>query len=165
MRFRWISAWWEFVFTAGIAGTFACTLVWGVFFNFAATFWRPTEGRVVGIENYPKSAELRYAYAFDGTEYKGNTFAYITTGTLDDKDIINRLYPVGSVMTVYVNPIYPRQAVVERRPLEFRYVWKHLLIIAFVTPLAIRSWRKIRRLKADRRACDGKALQPAIDPG
>jgi hypothetical protein len=68
------------------------------------------------------------------------------------------LYPVRSLTTVYVNPLYPRQSVVERRPLEIQYVWKQLLIIAFVTPFAIRSWRKIRRLKADRRCCDGKAL-------
>ena|SRR5260370_1349093 len=146
-RFRRIKAWWGLIFSGGLAVAFALPLMWGIYFSFASAFWQPIKARVVGIENFSKSAELRYTYAFDGTEYTGNTFAYLSAGTIDDKDIINRLYPVGSLMTVYVNPRSPRQSVVERRPLQFQYVWKQLLIIAFCTPLAIRSWRKIRAPK------------------
>jgi hypothetical protein len=143
-KFQRITAWWGLIFTGGIAGAFALPLMWGIYFSFASAFWQPTEARVVGNDNFSKSAELRYTYTFDGMEYIGNTFAYLTTGTLHDKDIINRLYPIGSIGTVYVNPRNPRQSVVERRPLQFQYVWKQLLIIAFFIPFAIRSWRKIR---------------------
>jgi hypothetical protein len=147
MKIERIDAWWGLIFAGGIAGAFGLQLMWGICFNFASAFWQPINARVVGIENFPKSAELRYTYIFDGEEFTGNTFAYLSAGTLCDKDIINRLYPVGGVMTVYVNPRSPRQSVVERRPLEFQYVWKQLLIIAFSTPFVFLSWRTIRTPK------------------
>ncbi len=104
MQLQRINAWWGLVFTGGIAGAVALTLMWGICFNFASAFWQPIDARVVGIQNFSKSAELRYTYTFDGKDFTGNKFAYLTAGTLYDKDIINRQYPVGSVMTVYINP-------------------------------------------------------------
>lgn len=101
MRFQRIDAWIQLVGTGGIAGAFALTLLWGICFNFASSFWQPVKARVVGIEDFSKSAELRYSYTFDRQEYTGNNFAYLGM-SLEDKGRIHRLYPVGSVITVYV---------------------------------------------------------------
>lgn len=86
---------------------------------------------MLAIESQPKSAELKYEYVFGGTRHTGDTFAFLTTGSLPDKDLIEGSYRVGGRIEVFVHPANPAQSMVVRRPFRIEYVIVQLLVIVF----------------------------------
>lgn len=102
--------------------------------QFAARSWIPIDATVVEITNHPKSATLSYEYFRDGLPIQNDTFAFLTEGTLNDKQYINENFEVGQNITVFMNPSNPKQSVVQRRPLRLEYLWKQLVAV-FATSL------------------------------
>ncbi len=137
---------WRLLFSGVIAAGFSYQLLWSLYFHQASKSWQAVEARVVSIENEPKSSELRYTYEFRGEEFRGNTLSHLCDGTLFEKDSINNLYHVGDLIQIYLNPANPHQSVVERRDIQFKYLWKQILIIGFTGTLTAYSGLKFRRL-------------------
>ena len=130
------------VFCGTIAAIVGFQLLHSIYSHLRSNSWRPTKATVISIENRPKSAELRYTYDVDGDEFTGNTFAFLSEGSIPDKFLINDRYRVGNQIEVYVNPSDSYQSVVELRSLRFTYLWAHLLIVGFSGIVAVTYWLK-----------------------
>jgi len=87
----------------------------------ASSSWQLTDAKVMAIEFRPKSAELRYEYLVGGIPYVGDTFAFLSSGSIPDKDLIEKTYHVGDQIKVLVNPVEPKESVVLRRTLRVEY--------------------------------------------
>lgn len=133
---------WGVLFFGVIAVIGGFLLLHSIYYSIRSNGWQQTKATVIGIENHPKSAELRYTYNVEGREFTGDTFAFISEGTLFDKRLINDRYSVGDQIEVYVNPSNPNQSVVEQRSLYFTYIWKNLLIVGFSGFGAVQFWRE-----------------------
>lgn len=131
---------WGILFCGVMATSFGFALLYSVYSHIQSNGWQQSKATVIGIENRPKSAELRYTYNVDGKDFTGDKFAFLSEGTIFDKMLINDRYHVGDQIEVYVNTSNPNQSVVERRSLRFTYLWKHLLIVGFSGFLAVRCW-------------------------
>jgi hypothetical protein len=123
---------WVWLFGGAIVLLMCIPVARGVYMAIASSSWVPTAATVLAIESQPKSAELKYEYAFGGARYTGDTFAFLTTGSLPDKDLIEGSYRVGDRIEVFVNPANPAQSVVVRRPFRIEYVIVQLLVIVFI---------------------------------
>lgn len=134
---------WGILFCSAVAAIVGIPLLSSVYSHIRSNSWQQEEATVIGIENRPKSAELRYKYNVKGDEFMGNTFAFLSEGTIPDKILINDRFSVGDHIEVYVNPSNPKQSVVERRPLRLTYLWKQLLILGFSGFMAARCWYKL----------------------
>jgi len=83
--------------------------------------WHMTEGTViesrvnitVGRGGSLKSPRITYDYEFAGKTYRGKRVSYANVWTDVNNDVFEfiKLYPAGSRMTVYYNPIKPSQSV------------------------------------------------------
>jgi hypothetical protein len=135
---------WVWLFCAATILFTGIPLVRGVYMSIASSSWVPTRATVLGIEHRPKSAELTYEYVVENARHIGNTFAFLSTGSIPDKDVIESSYRVGDQIEVFVNPANPAQSVVVRRPLAIEYVFVQLLVIALVSVL---GWHVLRGLK------------------
>jgi hypothetical protein len=105
------------------------SFVRSVYQHWSANDWQQVAATVTAIENHQKSADLVYAYIYDGMHFTGDTFAFLSKGSLNDKELINERYRVGDRIDIYVNPGNPRQSVVDRRALRFAYLWPPLLVV------------------------------------
>jgi hypothetical protein len=124
---------WVELFCAAILLFTGTALVRNVYMSIVSSSWAPTAAKVLAIESRPKSAELTYAYVVGGTRYSGNTFAFLSTGSIPDKHVIESSYHAGDQIEVFVNPADPAQSVVIRRPLGIEYVFIHLALIVVIS--------------------------------
>ena len=115
----------------------------------ASSSWVPTAATVLGIEPRPKSGELSYEYFVANTRYTGNTFAFLSTGSITDKEVIEASYRVGDRIEVFVNPADPAQSVVVRRPVRIEYVFVQLLVIVAFSVVGWHALRKYKRRNGD----------------
>lgn len=124
-----------------------------VHLNWAAVSWVPVAGKVVSIENqpardvsdgpYPRNSVMRYAYSWRGKELHGETFAFISSGTIEDAILINDYYSVGQSINVLVNSSNPAQSVVVRRATTAKYIWKDVFVILAMSVLSCILWIRV----------------------
>jgi hypothetical protein len=132
---------WGLIFCGAMVALFGFALLRSIYFHLVSKSWQPVAATVVAIENRAKSAELRYVFRFNGEELTGNTFCFLSAGSINDKLLINVRCRVGSEIEVYVNP---NQSVVEQRSLRFTHLWVHLLIVGFSGIMTASCWCKLR---------------------
>lgn len=96
-----------------------------VYFATASQSWRPVSARVRSIEIHSKYARLHYEYSVGGQAYQGDTFSFLSSGTLTDKRTIRGDYSRGQKITVHVDPRDPSRSVVLVRRLSLTYLAMH----------------------------------------
>jgi len=97
---------------------FGGPLVHGLYFHSASASWEKVSAEVVDIENQPKEAKLHYRYTYQGHDYTGDRFQFLTPGTVPEKSEINARFHKGDAITIHVNPRRPAQSVVQREPIR-----------------------------------------------
>jgi hypothetical protein len=135
---------WTLLFTSVLAFVFCFNLSRILYLGIGSQSWRKTDAKVLEITSLPKAAELRYIYLVESRQYVGDTFAFLSEGSLPDKELIQSNYHVGQLIEVYVSPSDPSQSVVLQRKVMLGYIWPYLVIIAFSIFLLIRSLRDLR---------------------
>ena len=92
----------------------------------------------------PKSAEIEYSYSIAGKEYVGSNYAFLSAGTIVDRDEITSGYHIGETINVFWNRTDPSQSVVRRRHTRFEYIWLHLFLAAVCVGLVVHRQADIR---------------------
>lgn len=133
------------ILVTGVTLYIVGSLIRRMYLNHAAASWTVVSGEVDAIDNappgsHPRQSVLRYSYRFDGKEFRGDTFAFISSGTIDDAFHINEVYAEGQHINVFVNLSNPARSVVAPRKLTFSYVWKDVAIAAMVVALCCNIW-------------------------
>ena len=138
------------VFVAVIVLFASSALCRGIYMTIASSSWHETDAKVVAIEFASKNADLRYEYMVGKALYSGSTFAFLSAGSIPDKDLIEKSYRVGDQIKVFVNFDNPTESVVLRRHLRFEYLWEYALIIVLTAFAALRILPKqVRKLRRD----------------
>jgi uncharacterized protein DUF3592 len=135
---------WLWLFCGAVVLFAGIPLVRNVYMSIASSSWVPTAAKVLAVESRSKSAELTYEYVVGETRYTGNTFAFLSWGTIPDKHVIEGSYRVGDRIQVYVNPANPAQSVVAQRSVGIEYVFTPLALIVLVSLV---GWHVLGDLK------------------
>ncbi len=93
--------------------------------------WTRTPAAVVEIKQHTKSAELNYAYTFDGQDFLGSRYQYMSPGTVPEKREILDRFKEGDTISVLVNPAKPSQAVAHRAALQLQHFGTYILLFSF----------------------------------
>ena len=126
------------VFSSIIAMSFTAGFSYDLFMHFNSKDWKPTQAIVTEIrKTSSKSSELIYEYNIYNKKFIGDTFAFLSKGSIHDKDLIEKNYKTGGNVTVFINPNSPSQSVVLKRVIKLEYTWGKSIIIIFFTFLAI----------------------------
>jgi hypothetical protein len=129
-------------------GVFGGRFTFELYFHFASASWQGVPAVVERIDDSPKSATLSYRYRFDGQDYDGHRFQYLSSGSIDEKSEIHRFRP-GDSLVVLVDPAKPSRSVVQRPALKAGHVMPWLLIIGISAAALVyslrREWRRAER--------------------
>jgi hypothetical protein len=119
--------------------------------------WAPVPCQVLSSQVLQKRAtpssptkvqpSIRYEYTYQGTGYVGNQLRRVDgpTGDVDKAERIRQRYTPGQVLTCWVNPASPTQAVLEHESRAALYtLWFPLLFFFGGLKMA---WDAVRRIK------------------
>ena len=111
--------------------------------------WHKTEGTVIesrviigsGRNGGVRSPRIIYDYEISGIIYRGKRVSYANVWTNVDNDVFEfiKLYPAGSQMAVYYNPIKPSQSVLVPGSHWRAFIWSALGLPIIVFGLYV--WR------------------------
>ena len=93
--------------------------------------WASTPAVVVEIEEHSKSAELSFTYTFEGQDFQGDRYQYMSAGTVPEKREILDRFKIGDRISVLVNPSEPSQAVAHRPALQYQHFETYILLFSF----------------------------------
>ena len=99
--------------------------------NNASYDWDTVEAVVTNLTFLDKSVEIEYTYYVNGKEYIGNKISFLSTGTIEDRDLVKREASMGDTITVYVDPDDSTRSVFVRKSFELGYIKLDLLLISF----------------------------------
>lgn len=137
--------------TAPLAIGSICVVAYQVARNTDARTWTSTTATVTSIEIVPKRAKLTYDYDYGGVAYSNDRFAFLSAGSIPDRDQILDEYAVGQTITIRVNPADPQDSVVLCRPVRISYIWQWLFLPAFIAVVVMFNWV---RMQVDRRSTE-----------
>ena len=133
-------------FFGALSLLFTYQLIYRIYWCSVSRNWQPIKASVVAIDNYEKSAKLRYVFKLNNTKFSGSKFSFLSAGSIDDEFTINERYRVGQLIDVYVDPDNPRLSVVVRRPLQLSYLWPSLLfasVFGISAALCVRNLHEV----------------------
>ena len=129
------------------------SFAYDLFMHFYSISWLPTHARVIEIrETTPKSTDLIYEYYIDEKKFTGNTFVFISPGSLHEKQLIENNYIPEEKITVFVNPSNPSQSVVLKRNLRLEYIRGQLIFIPLLIFLVIHFYMEYKYITSKSRS-------------
>jgi len=159
--FRFAGIIWIVLFCGAIVVSVGTPLLRGVYMTLASSSWVVVEAKVVAIDSHAKSAEIRYEYVIGGVGYSGDRFAFLSPGSLLDKNLIEGSYHVGDRIKIFADPDDPGESVVLRRPLLFEYLAPTALIV--LAACAFGAYFILRQIALLRRESQENTLRKSPD--
>jgi hypothetical protein len=94
----------------------------GMLLNTAASSWDAAEGEIVSIRPKDRQCHIRYRFRYANEFHQGSEYAFLSHGTISDKQEILAAFHEGQEVTVRVNPKRPEQSVLVVRMDPFNYI-------------------------------------------
>jgi len=113
-----------------------------VYNQISANDWTSTKARVTDIAQRPKGAILHYEYSFGENRYSASRLAYLSKGSIPDRDFINSNFVLGDEIDIFVNPRDPKEAIVLKRSVLLSYIWKHLFSIMAIVIVMLFNFKQ-----------------------
>ncbi|MGX5203181.1 hypothetical protein [Aliikangiella sp. IMCC44632] len=117
-------------------------LTWQLYWTSDLENWISVDAQVVDIQLKRKSASIEYKYHLNGDSYIGNRLAFLSEGTILDKDTITQSFNAGQTLQVLVNPNSPDMSVVLHRNIAFEYIRAYLIMALLSGLLAFFLWKR-----------------------
>ncbi|MGX5175284.1 hypothetical protein ACUR5C_14790 [Aliikangiella sp. IMCC44653] len=117
-------------------------LTWQLYWTSDLENWIYVDAQVVDIQVKRKSASIEYKYHLNGDSYIGNRLAFLSEGTILDKDTITQSFNAGQILQVLVNPNSPDMSVVLHRNIAFEYIRAYLIMALLSGLLAFFLWKR-----------------------